>query len=207
MKTLLASILITTSFFASKLVATPLTITFDDLTTQTGISSITGIPNGYQGLDWYNFYAAASDAYPGSTFSNGVVSGDYAALDGYGQTPATISSDIPFTFDSADLTDQWDPSDTVEVQGYLAGNPVFDTTINITSDAPSGPTDFTAIDPTPVDTVNFTITGDPLNDNFVLDNLAVTFVPEPASLGLVGIAALALLRRRPRTIEAVEIFP
>src|ERR1700722_12016060 len=131
MKTKIAFILL---FMSALTRADVVTINFDDLTSSTGINSINGIPNGYNGLDWYNFYVAASDAYPDSTFANGVVSGNYAALDGYGATPATISSPTPFELVSADLTAQWDPTDTVEVQGYLAGNPVFDTTINLSSD-------------------------------------------------------------------------
>jgi hypothetical protein len=172
----------------------PTTITFDDLTLNTGISSINGIPNGYQNLNWYNFYVAASDAYPGSNFPAGIVSGNYAAIDGYGTTPSTISGG-PFLLDSAFLSSAWDPSDTIEVQGYLAGNPVFDTTVNLGLAA--SPTDFTSLDTSPVDTVNFTVTGDPVNDNFVVDNLTVTSVPEPASLGIVsGLATVGLIRRR-----------
>jgi hypothetical protein len=171
-------------------------INFDDLTSKTGIDSIEGIPNGYQGLDWYNVYVAASDAYPTSNFPSAVVSGDYAAIDGYGTTESTITGG-PFLLDSAYLTAVWDPSDTVDVQGYLDGNLVFDTTVDPGSSASL--TDFTSIDPTPIDTLDFTITGDPINDNFAVDNLAVTFVPEPgAALALLPVCAgLLLARRRP----------
>jgi hypothetical protein len=176
------------------------TITFDDLTTNTGIDSIGGIPNGYQGLDWYNLYVAASDAYPDSYYPSAIVSGDYAAIDGYGTTPSTITGG-PFLLDSAYLTSVWDGSDTVDIQGYLAGNLVFDTTV--APGASATPTDFTSIDTTPIDTLNFTITGDPINDNFAVDNLTVTFVPEPASLAPLVIACAALLlARRPRTLAA-----
>jgi hypothetical protein len=202
MKTKLPSIATATLLSLAALAkASPTTITFDDLTTNTGTSSISGIPNGYQNLDWYNFYVAASDAYPGSNFASGIVSGDYAAIDGYGTTPSTITGG-PFLLDSADLTSAWDTTDTVEVQGYLAGNPVFDTTVNLGPTASL--TDFSSIDTTPVDTVNFTITGDPVNDNFAVDNLTVTEVPEPASMGVIGLASAAFLfrRRRSRTHTA-----
>jgi hypothetical protein len=178
--------------------AQPITLGFDDIITATGPGSITTLPVLYNGLNSYNFYVAASDAFPGSTFSSGVVSGNYAAFDGYGGTAAQLSSSTPFTLLSADLTSVWDATDTVEVQGYLAGNPVFDTTVNLTSAAPVSPTDFTPIDATPIDTLDFTITGDPDNDNFAVDNLSVSYVPEPASLGLLSLGGLRLLRRRPR---------
>lgn len=176
--------------------AAPTVIGFDDLTTQTGINSIAGIPNGYQGLNWYNFYVAASDAYPGSNFSSAIVSGDYAAIDGYGTTPSTITGG-PFLLDSAQLTSAWDSSDTLDVQGYLAGNLVFDTTVILGASADL--TDFTSIDPTPIDTLNFTVTGDPINDNFALDNLTITSVPEPTSLGaaVIGLAMFFWRKRRP----------
>jgi hypothetical protein len=175
------------------------TITFDDLTSNTGIDSIGGIPNGYQGLDWYNLYVAASDAYPGSNYPSAIVSGDYAAIDGYGTTPSTITGG-PFLLDSAYLTAVWDPSDTVDVQGYLAGNLVFDTTVDVGSSASL--TDFTSIDPTSIDTLDFTITGDPINDNFAVDNLAVTFVPEPASTGTLLLASAGALFARWRKAPA-----
>jgi hypothetical protein len=175
--------------------AAPTIITFDDLTTNTGVGSIEGIPDGYQNLNWYNLYVAASDAYPGSNFPAGVVSGNYAAIDGYGTTPSTITG-TPFLLDSAALTSAWDTSDTVEVQGYLAGNPVFDTTLPISSTASL--TDFSAIDPTPIDTLNVIVTGDPVNDNFVLDDLTITSVPEPAgvAIGVLSLAGLLSHRRR-----------
>lgn len=196
MKTAVKVLGILVGLFATTVAAeAQTTITFDDLTSNTGIDSIGGIPNGYQGLDWYNFYVAASDAYPGSNFSSAIVSGDYAAIDGYGTTPSTITGG-PFLLDSAYLTSVWDPSDTVDVQGYLGGNLVFDTTVDTGSSAPATPTDFTSIDTTPIDTLNITIIGDPINDNFAVDNLAVTFVPEPGSLSLMAIAGAVLLRRR-----------
>jgi len=174
-------------------------IGFDDVTIDTGTDSITPIPAGYDSLDWNNLYTASSDAYPGTGYAAGVTSSDYAAFNGYG-APAIITASAPFSLISGNFTAAYDTSDSLEVDGYLNGNEVYTTTFNI---GDAGPTTET-LNFDGVDTVVFTNADS--TESFVADDLAVS-VPEPASLGLVGLATMAFLRRRRQTLPALPPDP
>ncbi len=164
-------------------------IGFDDLTTETGTNSITPVPAGYNGLNWSNFYTVSSDAYPGTGYANAATSNQYAAFNGYG-APAIITASAAFSLISGNFTAAYDTSDSLEVDGYLNGNEVYTTTFNIGDGAPAAE----SLNFDGVDTVVFTNTDS--TESFVVDDLSVTGVPEPTSMGLLSVSAVALLRRR-----------
>jgi hypothetical protein len=167
-------------------------ITFDDLP-----GGFSLVPNGYGGLNWSNFIDVDGNSLPaGSGFRNGIVSSPNIAFNG-GGNPALFSSASPFTFVSGYLTGAWRDGLSVEIQGYLAGNLVHDTTITVNT---TGPTLF-APNWQNVDTVQFLssggtthpgLTGD--GSQFVLDSLTVGQpVPEPSTLVLLSSLTVSLI--------------
>ncbi|HTI50020.1 MAG TPA: PEP-CTERM sorting domain-containing protein [Planctomycetaceae bacterium] len=167
-------------------------ITFDDLP-----GGFSLVPNGYGGLDWSNFIDVDGNSLlAGSGFRNGIVSSPNIAFNG-GGNPALFSSTSPFTFVSGYLTGAWRDGLSIEIQGYLAGNLVHDSTITVNT---TGPTLF-APNWQNVDTVQFLssggtthpgLTGD--GAQFVLDSLTVGHpVPEPSTLVLLSSLAVSLI--------------
>ncbi len=181
------------------------TITFDDLS-QNDCMPFTYLPEGYQGFDWWGFYAARAFDYESrcgdrSLFQNGVVSPLNVAFttpqsEVYGR--ALMSSLNPFTFNSVYVTSAvFDQS--VTLIAYLGASLMYTETFDIVTSGPS----LKIFDWTNVDRVWFQA-GAPM----VLDNMVVNgptsptnVVPEPGTLlllgtGLVGIGGRFLRRRK-----------
>lgn len=79
------------------------TATFDDLI-ETGLLKV---PNGYQGVDWFNLNAMRRDFTSGSIgYVNGATSGVFIAYTSSGH-PAEITSDTPFGIKSMQITASW----------------------------------------------------------------------------------------------------
>lgn len=146
----------------------------------------------YHGLSWNNFIFTSTADYPASGVLNGTVSGTNVAFNGFGN-PASFSSTNAFDLNSAYLTADWRDQLHVEVQGYRGGSLVYDEAWNLDTTSP------TLIDFNYLDVNQVTIiTSGGVNHGYgadgtqvVMDNLTVTFVPEPCTAALVG-AGLAL---------------
>jgi hypothetical protein len=185
------------------------TITFDDLNTATLPGSPypfeAPIPNGYEGLQWNNMWVldiplAAQDgeSVAGSGYGKGLVSGNNVAFNA-GGNPALISAGS-FNLNSAYLTAAFEIELQVEVQGFVGTTLIYDNTYTVN---PTGPKliNFNYLD---IDEVNFISSGGispgPYENGtqFVMDNMTISPVPEPASLayaGLGGLASLLAFRR------------
>lgn len=157
-------------------------LTFDDLT-PTGTFS--QIPNGYGDLNWStDFYYINRALHPGSGYDLGTVSGDYVAFNAFDSEVSVDSG--TFTLDSAYFTSAWDASQTLHIEGWLAGSLAYSVDLTIVN---TGPT-FHAFGWT-VDEVRF----DSLGEHWLMDDLAVTGANLPdggTSIALLGLALLGL---------------
>ena len=205
---LLTSTLVAAALVASSGMATAQSelLTFDDLvpgnlpgadTTYEG-----PIPNGYNGLQWNNFWVKDTLTSPSpSGYQYGLVSANNVAFNGAG-SPAMIS-DQSFNLNSAYLTAAWNDGLQVEVQGFVGATLTHDNTYTVNT---TGPTliNFNYLG---VDEVNFISSGGTPHaglagfgrgEHFVIDNLSITVIPEPGTLTLAGfgLAGMTLIARR-----------
>lgn len=165
------------------------TITFDDLAGG-GLFSNIPIANGYQGFNWSNFGVANTTGFPLSGLLNGTVSPSDVAYN-FGSSPAYFSATDPFILVSGYFTSAARNGMTLEVTGLNGTATVFDQTFTLDVYGPSLLT-FPSI---PVTEVNFATSGGVFpgpdyvgGGSFVaLDNLTVAPVPEPSTIGLVGL--------------------
>jgi hypothetical protein len=183
------------------------TITFDDLNPSTlpgaTVPYEAPIPNGYASLQWNNVWVLDVpqnlQADPGATgYKNGLVSGNNVAFNDRGN-PASISGGA-FNLNSAYLTAAWNNGLQVEVQGFVGTTLTYDNTYTLNATGSSLIT-FNYFD---VDDVDFISSGGTSagylgkGTQFAMDDLAISAVPEPASLtfaGLGGLASLLAFRR------------
>lgn len=157
-------------------------LTFDDLT-PTG--SYNQIPNGYGGLNWStDFYYINRALHPGSGYDLGTVSGDYTAFNAFDSEVSVDSG--TFTFDSAYFASAWDSSQTLHIEGWLAGSLAHSVDLTIVN---TGPT-FHAFGWT-VDEVRFDSSG----THFAMDDMVINSNAIPdggTSIALLGLALLGL---------------
>ena len=158
---------------------------FDDIDSAGQWDSVP-IPNGYGGFSWSNFYVENQNYYTqGSGYKVGCISPDYVAFNGYG-SPSLLSDGV-FEFTGAYLTAAWSSTLNIEVQGYLGASLLYDTTVTVSNSAPT----WCSFNYSGIDTLRF-VTSD--NTQFAMDNF--TYTPEPATMSLLGLGALSLLRRK-----------
>ena len=176
-------------------------VTFDDLP-PSDIGAI--VPDGYGGLRWTNLLYIDSDlggeAYAGSGYENGRVSGRHVAFNSDAQ-PAIVSAVEPFRFISAYLTAAWNTDLTVEVTGFMGGQQRYRRSVQVDYVAPT----FVEFDFRGVDRLRFASFGGLPSDlkgsgeHFVLDNLSFQQgapIAEPSTLLLLSAGAIAGLARR-----------
>ena len=190
-------------------------INFDDIDASAADIPLAGL-NPYQGFTWSNFSAYTSvPGFPG--FNNGIVSspnGAYTAGDALGSPIiSSVSSGTPFDFISVELGAGWYDGMSVTLRGLLNGTQEFSRTVLVnTRGAQLFTFDFTGINELDIFSTVSAATTDPFGcgpsgcSQITLDDL--TFAPssgpppppfqapEPNTIGLIGIAALALAARR-----------
>ena len=175
------------------------TIFFDDL------PGSDLIPNGYNGLEWTNFYYLDGTTIPNSGYLPAIVSPNNVAYNGFGD-PALIS-DGTFDLNSGYFTAAWNDNLQLQVIGSLMGSTLYDMTFTLSATDPT----LINLNYLGVDSVQFiSFGGTPHPDyigfgsgtQFALDNLVVngtSTVPDSGStVMLLGIAlgGIGYLRRR-----------
>ena len=189
-------------------VAQATVLTFDDIAP---ISYFDRIPNGYGGFNWDNFsyYGnGRTEELARTGYEKGLVSGDYAAFNGFGN-PALVSDSV-FDFNSAYLTAAWYDGLSVTVEGLKSGATLYLKTVVVDTTQPT----LVNFDYFGVDELKFTSFGGVEPDyliktggggsNFALDNFTfnekVTSVPEatllPALLSIAALSGGSVLRRK-----------
>jgi PEP-CTERM motif len=179
-------------------------ITFDDFST--GADPGTGVTNGYNDLNWQNLHVLNAPletlAYSTSGYTYGMVSASNVVYNGNGFPAAIDSIDTNFNLLSVYLTGAWDNNLNITVQGLNGATLLYSTSIVAQATAA---TLFTfnwqnlsslTLSSTFGQSAGF-LGG--AGVQFVMDNLNVTFVPEPSTLLLSGLGVLtlmALLRRK-----------
>jgi len=184
------------SFFAGLVIAiaapvlAATVINFDDLNYSD--QAIPGYPSSYSGLYWANVYVYNATDNPEnltSGYQYSVISPKNVAFNG-GGGPITISSNTPFTLNSAYLTSVWRDNLNVEVIGSLLGTPIYDQPFTLSATANTLET-FNYVG---VHSVEFIPSGGTFHTGytndygtyFAIDNLNVdlvqlTAVPEPGT--------------------------
>jgi hypothetical protein len=173
-------------------------ITFDDLPANFAI------PNGYAGLSWNNFYALngvnynAGDGVSASGYANGLVSPNNVVYNAEGNPAYIIGGQ--FNLNSAYLTAAWNNGLQLEVQGFVGGTLSYDNTYTVNATGPA----LINFNYLGVDRVNFISSGGvnagfgDSGEQFAMDNLSATIVPEPTTLAMAGLSGLSLMLFRRR---------
>lgn len=168
------------------------TLTFDDLSIPS--ESYAMIDNGYQGLNWSNFYMLnPAPGYAGTGYRTGLVSGSNVVFNGSANDAQIGAKGGTFSLTSGYFTSGWAPSLTITLTGMTADSQTLTTTFDVFN---TGPT-FETINWTNLVRVNFSGPG----SQMVIDNLTLNPfapVPEPASwtLMLCGFGLVGGAKRR-----------
>jgi hypothetical protein len=216
--TLFTAIAAAAAFASSAQAATIKVQNFDSLTTTTTSHTSGG------GTDW-GFGAATTDGVTVSVADSTVVTANTASNQLYFDSLGSGTGTSTLTWDAVDISgytnvvvslwwttngprDAFEPDDFLKatVTHDAAGSP--DEFLNAIGGSPTDPLDanagyVTASTSIPDSATTFTLTintdvsgGD---ENIWLDSFSVTGVPEPATMSLLAIGGLALLRRRRRS--------
>ncbi|HUJ71865.1 MAG TPA: PEP-CTERM sorting domain-containing protein [Verrucomicrobiae bacterium] len=177
-------------------------ITFDDLSDST---SGTFIANGYQGLNWTNFFHLNAIFHSKDTvvsgYNYGMVSASNVAFNGRGNPAEIDSQSSNFNFLCAYLTGAWNSNLNIEVEGFSATTLLYDTTVVASATSPT----LYAFNYLDIDRLTFnSFSGQnagfgEFGEQFAMDNFTFEFVPEPSTLLLAGFGTLTLwplLKRR-----------
>lgn len=167
------------------------------------VADSSAIPSGYGGLDWTaSSYVVDSSNYPGSGYVTGTISGTKVGLTWFEGTFGWTTGGTDFASLSFWMTAAWrdgvdvyhelldggfggtvmgsgnlSPSRTSATQYFLTGSGVDTVTL-----IPSGGTNPGGLG------------GD--GAHLAIDDIEYTLVPEPASMAVLGLGALTLMRRR-----------
>ena len=180
-------IILSATFIAVSSIAQSTLITFDEFDASTGRVQI---PDGYQGLNWANFFAFPE---PGAA----VVSSPNIAFDG-GGAPADIGSTATFSLVSGYFTAFYNDGMSLEVQGYDGSTLLYDQTYTISENEPR---DYIVFNFSGITDAQFISSGGTEDPNagggygfeFAVDNLTISPAPEPSCLALGGLGAISLV--------------
>jgi len=177
-------------------------ITFDDITTGTNADGVLHAPtiaNGYQGLNWGNFFAVSGPAearlFGTNGYYYGMVTVSNVALNGGGTAAEIDSAGTDFNFVSTYLTGAWNSNLSIEVEGFRSGTLLYDTTVVASATSPILFTfNYTSIDQLVFNSFGGQPAGFPNGggESFAMDNFDFEFIPEPSSLLLATFGALVL---------------
>jgi hypothetical protein len=169
-------------------------VNFDDLTGSAG-----AIPVGYCGFNWNNFSSidAVTYATNPSGYLSGMVSPSRVAYNAYADPASlTLRSGGVFHFTGAYLTAAWNTGLNIDITGLQGGAGLYSRTVRVDCLAAT----WFQFDWN-VDALQFSSYGGTdypgypgSGEHFVMDNF--TFTPEPATLSLLALGGLAVLRRR-----------
>ena len=153
------------------------------VTVNPGSDTTVSIPDGYGGLNWSGTTQQPYASSGHSAFSDGAVSGIYAAV--FGTQTTTVTNPVgTFDFISVWVTGGWSTG-TATVFGYLDGVEVYSNT-NVV--ATNGSPALYTFNWTGIDTLVFPIVQDGYNDDYVLDDFTIdnvtdtSAIPEPSSI-------------------------
>jgi hypothetical protein len=177
-------------------------VTFDDIVLSLP-PYVTNIPNGYQGLNWSNFYVQSPDQQGWSNgYYYGLVSPPNEAYNGGGNPAEIDAAGTNFNFLSVYLTGAWASNLNINAEGFRSGTLIYDTNVIA---AATNPTLFT-FNYLDIDRLYFFASGgDPAfggaGSIFVMDNMTFEFVPERSTflLTALGVAMLWVVVKRRRT--------
>jgi hypothetical protein len=173
-------------------------ITFDDVS---NTSVVAKIENGYDGLDWNNFYVINRNVDPSTGYANGTVSGDYTAINGWGNAASCSDGNVDgnFNFNGAYLTSAWYGGNNITVDGLNNGTMIYSKTVTVNTQDPTWfDFNFNGIDQLTFSSSAYAFAMDNLTINFTTTSRAV---PEPGVLsmlfvGLLSFAGFVAVRKR-----------
>lgn len=161
-------------------------VTFDDLSGD----DTDAIAAGYQGFNWDNMNAIGADAFPGSGYAAGAVSGANTAFNRDGGTVAISKAGAgAFDFIGAYFTSAWLDQE-LSFEGYANGQLRYASPASFVIDTVTPL--WVGLNWSGIDTL---VIYNSSGTQWAMDNMTV---PEPSSLALLGVAAMGLMLARRR---------
>lgn len=179
------------ALFAMSPMASAVTINFDDVDASSSFPA-----PGYQGFEWSGNYGAGSWVISGYNQFSGdnTVSGTKFAWSNGGTDLFLSVASGQFDFNSMWLRNSRYQRD-VSVKGYLDGLELFSQVVNVDTNYTQATFNFVGIDRLIISNGNA--------DNLLIDDIVVNQadVPEPASVGLLGLGLLAFAASRKKSLR------
>ncbi|MGA1870495.1 MAG: PEP-CTERM sorting domain-containing protein [bacterium] len=177
-------------------------LTFDDITTATGYTSINNYVTGYGGFMWdQDWYLMHTPSYSpqSSGYISGTASGDYILFNAYASVVSI--NDADFDFNGAYLTAAWNTDLNIRVRGFDDGVQIYEQIVTTDTNGPNWfDFDFLGIDQLEFYSyggISAGIGGS--GEHFAMDDFTVNeSVPEPATclLLLFGFAGMVGIKKK-----------
>lgn len=149
------------------------------------------IPDGYMGLNWSDFFKGMTSGYlPGTGYENGTTGTMTAYTSYHEEVSMSSTGGTAFDFIGADITAGRLDNISVTVEGSRLGTVIYSESISTSTD---GPYSF-VFNFLNVDTVAFKPPQGNNDYHIAIDNIEI--VPEPATLSLLALGGLTLMRKR-----------